>query len=174
MSNVKYDILYYFKKYVLFICCLLEPDHQQHNIYCTVDDDILNLSSSLFTLWHFRPKGYCHCLHLSVCLSIHPSVLPSVIFTLSTQWLITDLSWNHQICTKHASWDTLRRYWKLGSLTLSFEKRCSMSLLYTDLGQIRDVTCPNVLVLNMKKTGWVLMSYGIFFKMLSSGESCVC
>ena len=30
------------------------------------------------TLWPFRPKGYCHCLRLSVSVSVHPSVHLSV------------------------------------------------------------------------------------------------
>ena len=52
----------------------------------------------LFTPWPFRPKGYRCCLCLfGVC----PSACPSV--TLSAWYLVTDLSWNHQICTKHAS-----------------------------------------------------------------------
>ena len=35
-------------------------------------------------------------------------------FGLSAQQLNTDLKWNHQICTKHASWDTLSCYGKWG------------------------------------------------------------
>ena len=37
--------------------------------------------SVIFTLWTFRPKGYCRCL----CLSVYPSVRPSVNFTLSAR-----------------------------------------------------------------------------------------
>ena len=33
-------------------------------------------------------------------------------FGLLAWWLITDFGWNHQICTKHTSWDTLSVCWK--------------------------------------------------------------
>ena len=36
--------------------------------------------SLIFTPWSFRPKGYCHCLHLSVQPFVCPSVRPSVNF----------------------------------------------------------------------------------------------
>ena len=54
-----------------------------------------------FTHWPFRHKGFCRCLRPSICVSVN--------FTLSARWTrqLADLSWNHKICTKHASWDIL-------------------------------------------------------------------
>ena len=40
-----------------------------------------------------------------VCPAVHPSLRTSVNFTCPHDHI--DLSWNHQICTKHASWDIL-------------------------------------------------------------------
>ena len=60
------------------------------------------------TLWPFRSTGYCRCL----CLSISPPVCPSVHFSLSARWLITDLSWDHTIGTTYVAWDILSWYWK--------------------------------------------------------------
>ena len=65
----------------------------------------------------FRPKGYFRCLRPSVRLSFRLSV----IFTLSERYIVTDLSWNHQISTKHALCDTLCWYWKYRSLILPFK-----------------------------------------------------
>ena len=42
-------------------------------------------------------------------------------FGLYARLLVTDLNWNHQICTKHASLDILSWYVKLGSSTLTFK-----------------------------------------------------
>ena len=61
-----------------------------------------------------------------------------------------DLSENHQICTKYASWDSHCWYWKWEALTLTFKviwpfrlkKRHSTSLFYTDLGWARGATRP--------------------------------
>ena len=47
---------------------------------------------------------------------LYPISLPaSVRLSVRKLYLIctiTDLSWNHQICTKYVSWDTLGWYWK--------------------------------------------------------------
>ena len=34
--------------------------------------------------------------------------------------LVTELDWNNHICTKHASWDTLGWYWKMGVINIDF------------------------------------------------------
>ena len=73
-------------------------------------------------LFDFKLKSYIidfypMAFQAEVVLSLHvcQSVL-SVNFTLSTRKLVTDLSWDHQICTKHISWYTLGCHWKWGSL----------------------------------------------------------
>ena len=42
-------------------------------------------------------------------------------FGLSARLLFTDVGQNRQICTKHASWDSLGWNWKWRSLTLTFK-----------------------------------------------------
>ena len=91
-------------------------------------------------------------------VNVRPPVCPPINFMLFAPELVTDLRWNHWICTKHASWDTRHWCWKLMSLTLTFKvilaistqnyrKRHSTSLLYSDLGRPKGVTRPNVLLL---------------------------
>ena len=58
---------------------------------------------------------------LSLPASVRLIICLSVNFTLSARQIVTDLNWNHQICTKHASWDTLDWYWTWRSLTLTFK-----------------------------------------------------
>ena len=73
------------------------------------------------------------------------------------------MGWNHQIYTKHASWDTLVGYQKIGIfdvdlhghlaiLTQNFKRQCSTLLLYTDLGWPRGITRPNVLLSSLLPT----------------------
>ena len=72
----------------------------------TIANDIIqNIKNNIFVSpWPFRPKGV---LVACVRLSVRPSV----------RELVTDLNWNHQICTQRASAGTLSWYWKWGSLT---------------------------------------------------------
>ena len=67
---------------------------------CKFSEACCNPSKIVFTPWPFRPKGYCRCPRLSAC----PPVRPSVNFSLFAHNSCY-LSWNHQICTKHAFWD---------------------------------------------------------------------
>ena len=62
------------------------------------------------TPWPFGQKGYCRCLHLS----LRPLTLPCMI-------IITDLSWNHQICIKHAFREYSQMVLKIGVIDLSLE-----------------------------------------------------
>ena len=67
-----------------------------------------NNKPSVFTPWPFRPKGYCRCLRPYVC----PSVRPFVCLSVRKLYLVGTITrhrfcLNHEICTKHASWDTL-------------------------------------------------------------------
>ena len=68
----------------------------------------------------------CRCLRLSICPSF-----PKL-------YLITDLSWDHQICTKHASLNTLGWYWKWSSLTLTFKV-----ILTFGLRILGNMACPH-------------------------------
>ena len=97
----------------LFTCC----DSYEQVFYNFLMLDLQMLHDRLcyiFTPWPLRLNGYCCCLRLSVCLSIGKLDL----FRMITR---PDLSWNQQICTRHASWDTLNWYWKRESLTLTFK-----------------------------------------------------
>ena len=121
----------------------------------------------------------------------HSDLPPSRGLASTDALFVTDWGWNHQICTKYASWDTLRWYRKLiyfvraitcdgfelkspnlqqicilgfsqlvlkmrvidldlqGHLPISTQnskKQHSTSLLYTNLGQSRGVTCPKTWV----------------------------
>ena len=97
----------------------------------------------------FRAEGYFRCLCPSHCPS-------AVHFTLSARYLATDLIGNHQICTKHAPWDALGRYWKCGWMILPLKvilcilyqnsnKWRSTSLLYSDLGRASNGARPIML-----------------------------
>ena len=63
------------------------------------------------TPWLFRPKGYCRCLHLSVCPSIHPFVCRWTLFCQHKNRFQLQSSNLHQTCII-----LLKR----GSLTLIF------------------------------------------------------
>ena len=90
-------------------------NHSKHEVHlCCI--------GIIFTPWPFKGAlSLPASVRPSVCPSVRPSIRPSINFTLSAQQLVTDLRWNHQICTKHASWDTLGWYWKWRSLTLAFK-----------------------------------------------------
>ena len=95
-----------------------EPVHQQpwswqrRHMRCTING---------FNTLTFQADGILP-LPVSVRLSVRLSDCLSVCLVVRKLYLvrtITNLSWNHQICTKHASsWDTLICYWKWGSLDL--------------------------------------------------------
>ena len=88
--------------------------HFDHVIVC-------NYFHKLHSFLPFDLSGRRGIVVACVCLSARLSVRSAVNFTLSARWLVTDMIWNHQICSKHASWDTLGWYWKWRSLTLTFK-----------------------------------------------------
>ena len=77
----------------------------------------LKAKYNIFDPLAWKAKGVLP-LPVSVSLSIFPSI--GNLYPVLWQ-LITDLIWDHQICNKHASWDTLIWFWKWGSLTLTFK-----------------------------------------------------
>ena len=81
-------------------------------------------------------------------------------FGLSTWQLVTDLGWNHQICTKHVSWDTLSWYWKWRPLTLTFKAIFAfLTQNLTKIWLVQTVTC----------SGFELESPNLHLRILSTG-----
>ena len=91
-----------------------------------------------------------------------------------------DLSENHQICTKYASWDSHCWYWKWEALTLTFKVIWSFRLKKTAFnvslihwsrlgkGGYTSQTCSCIHI-------WMLISvYFAFYMMTSSNENVVC
>ena len=104
--------LWYLESFMWQFCFIFNLIIQYINQNCWL------FFASGITLWPFGVKGYCYCLHLSISPSIRTSICLSFHKLYSSAWyLLKGLSWNHQICTKHASCDTPSCYWKWVSST---------------------------------------------------------
>ena len=107
----------YIYKYVKLTCAV--PNVYGHELPFVTDE---GCSLEILQIFALGLSSWRNIVITSIC----PFVCPSVCLSVGKLYLLRvktrhRFGWNHQICTKHASWDTLGCYGKWGSLTLNFK-----------------------------------------------------